>query len=131
MTVLKDILRQVAAGEMTVEEAEATLGRIEAKEEGAPAASGPGPGSAESWRGALRIVVERSGVKPVNVRMPFTFPANAGKIFQLVSPFLRRRLSLLGINASTLGNMNWAELLKSGNIEVDQGTQKVKIFVES
>jgi hypothetical protein len=137
----RKILEMLAEGKISVQEAERALDPSSASSESESApneeSTNPGPNqafsTAEQKPSCMRIVVEKPGKKPVNIRMPFSFPRCGPKIGEMLNPLLRRKLAVLGIEPSHLGEMAgmWSGALANSGFEVENGSgQKVRIFVE-
>jgi hypothetical protein len=129
----KKILEMLANGTISVTDAERLLEKIaepaspEAKPEGR---SSSGPGKPRF----MRIVVDKPGHEPVNIRMPLSMLGTGSRLLAVLPPKINEKLTQLGVNFSARGTMNekeWAEAVENMNIDIEQGNgKKVRIFCE-
>lgn len=126
----KKVLEMLADKKITAEEADKLLEKLSAQ----PAAEAkPQEGSSPRPR-FMRIIVDKPGQEPVNIRMPLAFMGTGSHLLAVLPPRIRERLAELGIDLSAAGAMkenDWAKVVESMNIDIEKGNgKKVKIFCE-
>jgi len=128
----KKVLEMLANGTISVADAERLLEKIadpaspEAKAEGR---SSSGPGKPRF----IRIVVDKPGHEPLNVRMPLSFMRSGAGLLAVLPTKINDKLAELGVDLSARGAMNekeWAEAVENMNIDIEGNGKKVKIFCE-
>ncbi len=130
----KKVLEMLAKGTISVADAEKLLEKIaepaSAAEARAEAQSSSEPGKPRF----MRIVVDKPGHEPINIRMPLSFVRTGSRLLAVLPPKVNEKLAELGVNFSARGAMNekeWAEAVEAMNIDVEQGNgKKVRIFCE-
>ncbi len=128
----KKVLEMLAKGTINVADAEKLLEKI-----GEPAVlegKTDQPSSSEPGKRFMRIVVDKPGHEPVNIRMPLSFMRTGSRLLAVLPPKVNEKLVELGVNLSSRGAMNeqeWADAIQEMNIDIDQGNgKKVRIFCE-
>jgi polyhydroxyalkanoate synthesis regulator phasin len=130
----KKVLEMLAKGTISVADAEKLLEKIaepaSAAEARAEAQSSSEPGKPRF----MRIVVDKPGHEPINIRMPLSFVRTGSRLLAVLPPKVNEKLAELGVNFSGRGAMNekeWAQAVEDMNIDVEQGNgKKVRIFCE-
>lgn len=82
----------------------------------------------------LRIVVDKPGQEPVNIRMPLSFMRTGAGLLAVLPARINEHLAELGVDFSARGAMNekeWAEAIENMNVDIEKGNgKKVRIFCE-
>jgi len=136
----RKVLEMVAEGKISAEDGERLLGKLNASEAENVQSEEAAPGDENAAKGAkakkhLRIVVQKPGHDPINVRLPISFlRAQSSMAFVMLPNGVREQLAEKGIDLNGLGKMKGAELdqyLENLNVDVDRGARgTVKIFCE-
>ena len=128
----KKVLEMLAAGKITAEDAEKLL---DALDTAAPGGSGSsesgGSGSAARKQRYLRIVVDKPGEDPKNVRI--ALPFGGGKLLHVLPPNIVDRLNEFGFDVKNLNSTAPEDIrkLEELNIDIEKGNGKrVRIFCE-
>ena len=130
----KKVLEMVAEGKISASDAEKLLEKLA----GSAQTAGPQKEAATVEPDAkkpryLRIVVDKPGQDPVNIRMPLSFTRSGRSLLAVLPSRVSEKLSELGIDFSALGSKNcedWAQALENADINVERGDKKVRIFCE-
>jgi len=129
----KKVLEMLAKGTISVGDAEKLLEKIAepaSSEARTDAHSSSEPGKPRF----MRIVVDKPGQEPVNIRMPLSFMRSGSRLLAVLPTKVSEKLAELGVDFSARGAMNekeWAETVENMNIDVEQGNgKKVRIFCE-
>jgi hypothetical protein len=128
----KKVLEMLAGGKITAEEAEKLL---DALDTAAPGGSGSsesgGSGSATRKQRYLRIVVDKPGEEPKNVRI--ALPFGGSKLLHVLPPNIVDRLNEFGFDVKNLNSTAPEDIrkLEELNIDIEKGNGKrVRIFCE-
>jgi len=128
----KKVLEMLAAGKITADDAEKLLDALQA---GGPGRSGPnepiGSDPGAKKQRYLRIVVDKPGEEPKNVRIPLPFAGS--KLLHVLPPNIVERLNEFGFDVKNLNSTKAEDILKLDqlNIAVQKGNGKrVRIFCE-
>jgi hypothetical protein len=131
---MKKVLEMVAEGKISASDAERLLEKLA----GSAQTTGPQKEAQSAEPSArkprfLRIVVDKPGHDPVNIRMPLSFTRTGRGLLAVLPSRVGERLAELGIDVSALGAKNgedWAQALENADINVESGDKKVRIFCE-
>lgn len=132
----RKVLEMLAEGRISAQEAEKIFDGLGASPvtQVPPGEKSEGVSSKGTKRlGSMRILVEKPGHNPVNIRMPFSFTRSGTKLLDVLTPQVSKRLAALGIDLSSLGAMRdlWTDSIENAGIEIDKGDgRKVRIFLE-
>jgi len=132
----RKVLEMLAEGKISAADAERILEKLTGS-----AQTSAGEAKAESSETAsarklrfLRIVVDKPGQDPVNIRMPLAFARTGTSLLAVLPSRVSEKLTELGIDAAVLGSKtdcDWAEALGNAEINIDKGDgKKVRIFCE-
>jgi len=132
----RKVLEMLAEGKISAADAERILEKLTGS-----AQTSAGEAKAESSETAsarklrfLRIVVDKPGQDPVNIRMPLAFARTGTSLLAVLPSRVSEKLTELGIDATVLGSKtdcDWAEALGKAEINIDKGDgKKVRIFCE-
>jgi len=133
---MKKVLEMVAEGKISASDAERILEKLAASAQ--TPTSGTQEEASETTTAKkprfLRIVVDKPGQDPINIRMPLSFTRTGKSLLAVLPLRVSEKLAELGIDASVLGSKDdkdWAEILGSADINVERGDgRKVRIFCE-
>jgi hypothetical protein len=128
----KKVLEMLATGKITAEDAEKLLDALDSAAQGRPGLDEPDSSeSAGKKQRYLRIVIEKPGENPGNVRIPLPFAGS--KLLAVLPPRIVDRLNEFGFDVKNLNSTKAEDILKLEqlNIDVDKGNGKrVRIFCE-
>jgi len=128
----RKVLDMVAEGKITADDAEKLLAKL--ANANPSTATETDPSTAKPKPRSLRIVVEKPGKKPVNIRMPLSFLRTGTAIVGLLPGQVSDELRERGIDLAMLNGKNGDELmsmLHELQLDVDKGDgKKVRIFCE-
>ena len=130
----KKVLQMVAEGKISASDAERLLEKLA----GSAQTAGPQKEAETAEPAAkkprfLRIVVDKPGQDPVNIRMPLSFTRSGRSLLAVLPSRVSEKLGELGIDFSALSSKNcedWAQALENADINIDKGDKKVRIFCE-
>jgi hypothetical protein len=138
----RKVLDMLAEGKINAEQADKLLEKLSSQ----PASEAKGEQSSSSSSEAscscsppskarfLRIVVDKPGQEPVNVRIPLAFARSGSHLLAVLPNRVKEKLSEQGMDFSKAGVFdpsNWENLAEDTPIDIDRGNgKKVKIFCE-
>ncbi len=126
----RKVLEMLADKKITAEEADKLLEKLS----GQPSAEAQPEETSSSKPRYMRIVVDKPGHEPVNIRMPLSLIGTGSHLLAVLPPRVGEKLAELGIDLSGAGAMkekDWAKIVENLNIDIDKGSgKKVKIFCE-
>jgi len=132
----KKVLEMLAEGKITPDDADKLLVKLSGNSTETNSEASPSPASTSTTSSStkprnLRIMVEKPGHEPVNVRVPLNFARKGSRLLAVLPDRVREKLADQGINLSGLDDKEWAETVENMNIDIEQGNgKKVKIFCE-
>jgi hypothetical protein len=138
----RKVIDMLAEGKITPEQADKLLEKLsasagqEARGEGQSASSSDASCSCSPSPKArfLRIVVDKPGQEPVNVRIPLAFARSGSHLLAVLPTRVKEKLAEQGMDFSKAGVFdpsNWENLAEDMPIDIDRGNgKKVKIFCE-
>ncbi len=132
----KKVLEMLAAGQITVEDAEKLLEKLGAGgRAGAPRDRDNEPTTATGPKlRFLRVVVDSPDSDRVNIRVPLAFVRTGIRLLAVLPPRANERLAKEGIDLSALRDLEGPELteaLKELNVDIDaEDGKKVRVFCE-
>ena len=126
----RKILEMLADKKITAEEADKLLEKLSTQP-----AQEPKPEQAGASKPRfMRIVVDKPGQEPVNIRMPLSFMRTGAGLLAVLPARINEHLAELGVDFSARGAMSekeWAEAIENMNVDIDKGNgKKVRIFCE-
>jgi len=130
----RKVLEMVAEGKISATDAERLLEKLTGS-----AQTSVGEVKAESSETAkkprfLRIIVDKPGQDPVNIRMPLAFARTGTGLLAVLPSRVSEKLTELGIDPAVLGSKkdcDWAQALGSADVNIERGDGKrVRIFCE-
>jgi hypothetical protein len=129
----KKILEMLAKGTISVVDAEKLLEKI--AEPASAETRSDGHSSSEPRKPRfMRIVIDKPGQDPVNIRMPLSFMRSGTGLLAVLPTKINEKLAELGVDLSARHAMNekeWAETIENMNIDIEKGNgKKVRIFCE-
>lgn len=137
----KKVLEMLAAGKITADEAEKLLEKLgnaeSVREPQAEAGAGEDRGGEKPRSRYLRIEVDESNGKKVNMRVPLAFVRTGMAIAGVLPQRIQERLAERGIDIGLIAGVRdreksqkIADLLQELNIDVDEDGKKVRIYCE-
>lgn len=132
----KKILEMLAGGKISAADAERLLDKLgtAVAEDAAGSAGNEKAGTPASTPRFLRIEVEKPGQEKVNLRVPLSFARTGSRLMAVLPARISERLAEFGIDASAfaaMGEQDWAEAIRSADVDVCKGNGKrVRIFCE-
>jgi hypothetical protein len=132
----RKVLEMLAEGKISATDAERLLEKLTGS-----AQTSTGEAKAESSEAAtakkprfLRIIVDKPGQDPINIRMPLAFARTGTGLLAVLPSRVSEKLAELGIDPAVLGSKkdcDWAQSLGSADINIERGDgKKVRIFCE-
>jgi len=128
----RKVLDMLAEGKVTPADAEKLLNKLQ--ESPAGTTGEPEHITAPQAPRSLRIVIDKPGKKPVNIRMPLSFLRSGSAIVAMMPKQVNDELKERGIDLAMLGSKQGEDLnkvLQELNVNIDKGDGKtVRIFCE-
>ena len=126
----RKILEMLADKKITAEEADKLLEKLSAQPSPEAKPEEPSPNKPRF----LRIVVDKPGQEPVNIRMPLAFARTRSHLLAALPSRVSEKLTELGIDLAAASSMNekeWANAMENMNVDIEKGNgKKVRIFCE-
>ncbi|HUB02064.1 MAG TPA: hypothetical protein VL983_05240 [Terriglobales bacterium] len=138
----RKVLDMLAEGKINAEQADKLLEKLSGQagqetrgeESSSSAATSFSSSSNSSKPRFLRIVVDKPGQEPVNVRIPLAFARSGSHLLAVLPTRVKEKLAEQGMDFSKAGVFdpsNWENLANDMPIDIDRGNgRKVKIFCE-
>ncbi len=128
----RKVLDMLAEGKLTPADAEKILNKLQESSAATDGELETAP-SAQAPR-SLRIVIDKPGKKPVNIRMPLSFLRSGSAIVAMMPKQVNEELKERGIDLAMFGSKQGEDLTKmlhELNLDIDKGDgKKVRIFCE-
>ncbi len=129
----KKVLEMLAKGTVSIADAEKLLEKLEEPVSSEARSEAQSPSEPHKPR-FMRIVIDKPGHEPVNLRMPLSFMRSGTGLLAVLPAKINEKLVELGVDFSARGAMNekeWAETIENMNIDIEKGNgKKVRIFCE-
>jgi len=136
----RKVLEMLAEGKINAEQADKLLEKLsaqpehESKREDSSSSSSEASSTQPSKPRFLRIVVDKQGQEPLNVRIPLAFARSASNLLAVLPSRVKEKLSEQGMDLSKAGVFDlskWMNLAEDMPLDIDEGHgRKVKIFCE-
>jgi hypothetical protein len=128
----KKVLEMLAGGKITAEDAEKLLDALDAAAPGGSGSSESGvSGSPAKKHRYLRIVVDKPGEAPKNVRIALPFAGS--KLLHVLPPNIVDRLNEFGFDVKNLNSTAAEDILNLEQLNIDvekENGKRVRIFCE-